>query len=51
MIICVSIKFIRYPDVLERPKIPSTVYSRDQAERACKICRQIVDQVSEEYTL
>ena len=39
----------RYPDVLQRPHIPSTVFTREQAEQACEIARRILNLVEEEY--
>ena len=39
----------RYPDVLHRPHIPSTVYDRDQAVKACELAKQILDAVAENY--
>ena len=45
----VYIVYYRYPDVLQRPNIPSTVYTRDQAVKACDLTKQILDGVSESY--
>ena len=39
----------RYPDVLHRPHIPSTVYDRDQAVKACELAKQILAVVEENY--
>ena len=48
-IFCLVYFVYRYPDVCHRPDIPSTVFTREQAEQACEIARRILNLVEEEY--
>lgn len=40
---------MRYPDMIDRRHIPSTVYSEAQARNACEIARKILSSVDENY--
>lgn len=47
----IVVPFFRYPDHLQRPHIPSTVYTRDQAVQACEFARKILELVRENFNL